>query len=105
MEYCLQRSLLNSEKVCIIRIEINSINIGNMNRYKFRRLQNRRIEIEHEISKLLNINIQSIELLRPIQLKNGVNLTFHIRSGASESKTILNIIKKESQNGHLAKVT
>ena len=102
MEYCTKQVLLDDEMVCVIKLNVISDQLGNLRSSEFRRLQNTRRAIEHEISKLINAHLKTIELLRPVQLKDGLNLCFYIRSKFDNTQNIIQIIRKESNNGHLA---
>lgn len=78
MEYCTKRVLLDDETVCVIKLNIISKELGQLKAGDFRRLQNTRRGIEHEVSKLIDAHLKTIELLRPVQLKDGLNLCFYI---------------------------
>ena len=78
--------------------------MGQLSYSEFCKLQNNRSKIEYEMSKLLSISKKSIEMLRPVQRKQGATVSFHIRSDASQTSEIMDVIRKESNNGYLAKV-
>ena len=103
MEHCLHKQLLDSETVCVIKLNVYSQEVGNLSMLQFKAFRNRRKEIEHEIGKLINVNTKSIELLRPIQLKNGCRLSFHIRSKLSQTNDIIKIMRQEADSGFLAR--
>ena len=103
-EHISVKLLLKTETVLIIKIDINSNDLSHMNTLKFKKLENLRNVISNEISKIIDIDRRLIELLRPIQTKTGVYLTFHIRSDASNSSKIMQLIRNEAKTGELATV-
>ena len=97
--------LLQAETVLVIKMDVNSIELSNLTRERFKQLQNLRGSICNEISKIIDIDSRMIELLTPIQTRNGVYFTFYIRSDASQAPVTMQLIKTEAQSGTLAKVS
>ena len=95
---------LKTETVIIIKINIISKDLSGMPYKTFKLLQNYRSRISVEISKIIDIDYRLIELLTPIQTKNGIYLTFHIRSDVSQGPQIMELIENENKSGYLAKV-
>ena len=102
-EHSSVKMLLNIESTTIICIDIISRGISRMSRYEFKQLSCHRSVITNEMHKVLNVDFRLIELLQPIQTKDGVTLTFHIRSDTN-GKTIVQLIKEDAASGDLAKV-
>ena len=96
--------LLSTETVLIIKINIKSQEMSMMSHVRFKKVENLRRDISSEIAKIIDMDRRLIELLRPIQTKNGAYLTFHIRSDASRATTIMELIHNEAKSGDLAKV-
>ena len=96
--------LLNAELVTVIKFNLNSHELGSMKHRKYKQLCNYRRDITIEISKIIDIDRRAIELLLPIQTKNGFYLTFQIRSDAIKGKKIRNLIRQEAENGYLGNV-
>ena len=96
--------LLQTETVIIINIELESRVLADMSNETFTKLQNRRLGICTEISKIIDVDRRLIELLLPIRARKGASITFHIRSDASQGPQIMQLIKHEAQIGYLSKV-
>ena len=100
-EHASVKMLLNIESTTIISIEVKSRGISQMSRQKFKKFSCHRSIITNEMHKVLDVDYRLIELLQPIQTKDGVRLTFHIRSGA---KNVVQLVKEDAASGDLAKV-
>ena len=50
-----------------------------MNSFEFKQLTNYKRDIVKKLSQHFEINSGTIEILKPIQTTNGINMTFHIR--------------------------
>ena len=103
-EYISAKTLLNSELVTVIKFDVDSKELASLDNHKYKQLCNHRRVISIEISKIIDIDRRSIELLLPIQTKNGLYLTFHIRSDASQGTNIMKLIKTEATSGYLSDV-
>ena len=107
-EFCTQRELFQSEKeqYKVLTFTVKSRHIGSMNHKEFRdTIQHKRKKIERDIAKILHIGAENVELLKPIQVREGVLLTFHILSHATlTSKMIQGMIEQENQHRQLAPV-
>ena len=122
-EYISADSLLKCEGVLVIKMFIESNDISTLNQSQFKKFENLRKPISHEISKITNIDQRLIELLKPKQTKDGCYLLFHIRIAAaanvdynyssyandhddkyqSDTENVLNLIRNEISSGKLAK--
>ena len=103
--------LLKTESVTIIRLDVISQDIGRLRYKEFDDLTNYRRVITRQLSRVIDVDFRVIELLLPTQTKDGVTLTFHIRSHVDKNNRSINTgddligtIKKEAQSGELAKV-
>ena len=102
---CISSSVfLRNETILVIKIDVLSNELANMTYDKFMTIKVSRRKISSEIAKIIDMDSRLIELLRPIQTKNGVLLTFYIRSDTSQSGRAMDLIRQEIQNGHLAQV-
>ena len=86
-EYISLQYLLQHETILSITFCIESNDIAQMNSHDFKQLTNYRRSIAKELSKYFEINYRVIEILRPIQTRNGINITFHIRISIESSDT------------------
>ena len=118
-EYFSASVILSSETISVISLSLNSKELSTMNNKFYKSLCNRRLAITTEMSKILNIDKRSIELLLPIRTKNGLNLTFYIRSKLShannnnnnnnsndcnnQQQQVMKLICNEVESGYLAK--
>ena len=84
-EYISLQYLLQTETILSITFYIESIDIAQMKSFDFKQLTNYKRGITKELSKYFEINYHVIEILRPIQTSNGINITFHIRVSNSTS--------------------
>ena len=100
-EYISVSMLLNSETVLVIRLTIKSGEISNMSHKNFTKYQNYRVGLCQEIGKIIDLDHGLIELLRPNQTKNGMILTFHIRSDATQGTQMMKLIRQEVKSGRL----
>ena len=101
-EHISARVLLNTETILIIKMELDWQEISMLNSYKFKKIENLRQPVSHEIAKVIDIDHRLIELLLPIQTKDGMLITFHIRSDATQASEIMNKIKQDVRSGHLS---
>ena len=101
-EHVSAKLLLNTETVLIVKMSVMCPEISSMSSKRFKEIQNLRQQITIELAKIVDIDRRLIELLRPIQTKHGVYLTFHIRSDSSHSATVLQLIRKEVRSKYLA---
>ena len=96
--------LLKTETILVIKMDINSREFQHIEPRKLKKLQNLRFGLCAEISKIIRIDEQLIELLRPTPTLEGIYFTFYIRSDASKSSEMLKLIKDEAKSGRLANV-
>ena len=87
----------------IIKIDILSNELSRMSGKKFKKVENLRDPIIREIAKIVDIDRRLIELLLPYQTKNGLYLTFHIRTDSAHASEMMSLIRIEAKNGNLAR--
>ena len=68
--------LLNSQNILVIKLFIESMEIGILNNEQFKQFTNFRLPLIHEIAKMTGISYRLIELLKPRQVSNGCNFVF-----------------------------
>ena len=115
-----QSVLLKSETISVINLSVDSAELAQLNNKAYKKLCNQRLSIAIEISKIINVDRRSIELLLPIQTKTGFDLTFHIRSKVKDDDNndnntntntnnnskhmhMMELVKQEVDCGRLAK--
>ena len=103
-EYISARLLLSTETVLVIEVEIESIEIARFTHKQFGIIENYRMVIVNEISKIVDIDRRLIELLLPIHTQTGVDLKFYIRTEGNEDKKLLQLVQNAVDSGHLANV-
>ena len=107
---CISSSLLiECEAITVIVMDIQSQQLAKSQPKNFRKLiVHHRKPICHELSKIIEVDKGLIEILMPIQTKNGAKLTIYVRNNDSSDKklapNIVNTIKKEISRGSVAKV-
>ena len=106
LEYSFTRSILNSQSVSVIKLEITSQDIGNLSKSAFcNNIRNKRYHIEYEMSKLMLIDQSKIEYCRPVQHHTGVNLTFLFACNDSiQSSVIISSFKQQCEDGNMMKI-
>ena len=121
-EYFSSKLFLETETVLIVKLTINSSAIANLSARDFNDFQNLRFPICSQLSKIIDIDVGLIELLKPKQTRDGCDLTFHIRikssndidldqengtldsNSNSNSHQVMSFIKQEIQNRRLEKM-
>ena len=108
-EYLSARLFLATETVLIVKLTIHSNDISTLSNSNFRKLQNLRLPLRNEISKIIDIDVGLIELLKPTHTRNGCYLTFNIRIKSTEiiagaSQNAMTLIKDEIDSGRLSKI-
>lgn len=103
-EHISARLLLSAETVLVIQMHVHSEEIAHMQLKNFKKIENHRMRVVNELSKVIDIDRRLIELLLPIQTRAGVDLKFYIRSDKSKDTRLLNTIHTEIQSGFLANV-
>ena len=102
-EFISSTLILNSETVVTIKLEIESAQLSALSLDDFNLIRNKKNPIQSEISKIIDIDSNLIELLKPQQTKDGLKLLFHIRTDSeADSHLITALIKNEIDNGKLA---
>ena len=117
LEYFTTSRFVKSRTIVFLQIFVESITIGQMNSYQFRKeIINRQRQIVHTVKRVLQIAARQMDLLKPKQDTDGVMLMFllqidetqfrgiqkHLHRGIeqnslqNELKTMLNFTKKES---------
>ena len=103
-EYISMKDLLDVEMATVIKLMLKSDELSQLKDKEFQILCNHRKDITIEISKIIDIDRRSIELLLPTQTKIGLNLTFYIRTiDSDQHKEIMKLIRTEAKSGYLAK--
>ena len=97
-EYISLQYLLQTEAILSMTFYIESNDICQMNSSDFKQLTNYKRCIAKELSKYFEINSRVIEILKPIQTRNGINMTFHIRINAISVEN--NNINDNNISGH-----
>ena len=99
---------LKCEAITLIEMNIESKQLGNTQRTKFgRMIVHHRIPICEELSKIIDVNSQLIEILMPIQTKTGAKLIFFIRNDSTDENlcaNIVNTVNQEVDSNRLAQV-
>ena len=104
LEYCLQSYLLDSETLLIVKFSISSSDMQSMSRIEFhKQIEMKRSGIESEISKLLTIDFDIIEELKPIQTKDGALFTIHIASDGLKPHQVWQVLQSSVNDGYLPK--
>ena len=79
----------NNESIMIIKFSIESQTIASMNYHNFQSMiVFKKVKINYEMSKLLQINAYEIDRLKPLQYKSGVMLTFIIQTDCTNCQSI-----------------
>ena len=87
-EFSTKKYLFETESGIRIKMEINSKEISNMTRTQFiKRIEYKRYSISNEIAKILSIDFNTIELLKPIPSPKGAILIFDIHIHQSDINT------------------
>ena len=96
--------LLKTETILVIKMDINSREFASIKPAVLKKVQNLRLALCNEISKIIRIDEQLIELLKPTQTRHGIYFTFYIRSDDSKSSEMMKLITDEAKSGRLAHV-
>ena len=79
-EYNTKKFVFESEYLMVIKFKVDSPFIQNMSASEFRQqISNKRILVNHELAKILNISYLLVEQLKPTVCAEGVLITCHIR--------------------------
>ena len=90
--------------VTVIKLVLDSPELAVLKQKEFNVLMYHRRDITNEISKIIDIDARSIELLKPMQTKKGLYLIFHIRTMDTDKQTeIMKLIRQEAKSGYLVK--
>ena len=104
-EFCTQRVLISSETYQVVKFTVKSDHIALMTHKEFRKqISNIRKAAERDIARVVGIGPESVELLKPIQVKDGVALTFYIVSEKLDGAQIQSALKPEIENRRLVAV-
>lgn len=85
-EFISMKYLLNNEIGFIIQFNVISNYLSHLSFSKFQEVENHRRKIVYELSKILTINSNSIELLKPLHTDFGTKLIFCITLGTDRDK-------------------
>ena len=103
-EVSTKKYVLKSESILYVKFIIESKHIETMTKEEFlTQIIDRRHKICDEIGKILGIDFHCVELLKPLHLKNGASVVFHIRNDRVDSSNALKILTNEIQNNRLGK--
>ena len=104
-EFSTKQYLFKTENGIIIKMEINSKEIEIMTRTQFiKRIEHKRYSISNEIAKILSIDFNTIELLKPIPSSKGVILIFHIQTHVENAKKlkVFNTLSSDENNQRIS---
>ena len=82
-EFRIKKFVFDSEYLMIIKFKLESIAIQSMSKNQFdQTFVNKRKVISSELSKILEVNYDEIEQLKPTWCKQGAQIVCHVRSDA-----------------------
>ena len=83
-EYCTKKYLFDSESMIVVKIDVHSKSMSNMSYNEFKRkIANKRNTLTKEIGKMISIDANMIEMLKPIRSPEGAMFAFYIRNNDS----------------------
>ena len=106
-EYSSSSRLLRTTRVLALKIGMYAPELSRMRRHKFKKIENLRNPIVWEFSKMVSIDPDMIELMKPTQTKVGLYLIFRITFNAQMRDQLSNIgstLQVYAHNGQMVKV-
>ena len=101
-EYFTQRLLIQTEMYVVLSFIVKSDHISRLSHSKFRKIiQNNRLSVQRGLAKIIQIGPESIELLKPIQIKDGTILIFHIQTEKLDGRIVEQLLEPEIKNRNL----
>ena len=104
-DYVSASLLLNTETVLIIKLELASKQLVRLPMSTFRKIVNHRYAIVRQLSKVIDVDVQLIELSIPVQTKDGISLTFYIHGEMQQKDAyaIRKLLVAQVKSGYLSK--
>lgn len=102
LEFSTKNVLFKYERKLYVEFSVKSQEIRNMSKSNFiEKIEYRRLKLENEIGKILSVDFNDVELLKPIVSIEGALLTFDVRNDTMHESQALRLIGMEVSNHHL----